>query len=162
MGTTFVHLTYSAQGDEPGFWMRDALLEVWLRLLALHLPEPTSDGANIETLEIRNRWLLASRGYFNGCVPHDMVFACSTPQGRSVVRAAIDSLVKALNASDAPLEAQTLNLLGNDDLPGLPVQRDQLREIAQAFIDLLEGRITTTAASKQSMPGARAWQLPQP
>lgn len=67
MGTTFVTLDPS-----PGFWMSDSMLELWLRLLALHLPEPTDEEAEAATLPIRNQWLLASRGYFTGHVPHDL------------------------------------------------------------------------------------------
>src|SRR5262249_50741042 len=44
MGTTFVTLSHESSGKERGFWMRDEMLEVWLRLLALHLPEPTDSG----------------------------------------------------------------------------------------------------------------------
>ncbi len=74
-------------GDEPGFWMRDEMLELWLRLLSLHLPELPTVVKNSATADIRNKWLLASRGYFNGCVPHEMEFACSTPERTHVVRA---------------------------------------------------------------------------
>ena len=76
MGTSFVTITDGITGDEPGFWMRDEMLELWLRLLSLHLPEPNDNGENTATPDIRNRWLLASRGYFNGCVPHEMEYAC--------------------------------------------------------------------------------------
>jgi len=34
----------------------------------LHLPEPTDSGEKKATLEIRNQWLLASLGWFNGCL----------------------------------------------------------------------------------------------
>jgi hypothetical protein len=98
MGTTFVTLTRGASGKEPGFWMRDSMLDLWLRLLALHLPEPTDSGEHQATLDIRNRWLLASRGYFIGCVPHDMEDACATKAGRDVVRIAIDSLLGRCDA----------------------------------------------------------------
>lgn len=92
--------------------MRDGMLELWLRLLALHLPEPTDSGEHEATLKIRNQWLLASRGYFNGCVPHGMEDACATPEGRVVVRVAIDSRLAALQHTKSPLDADTLNLLG--------------------------------------------------
>ena len=111
MGTTFVTLSREASGKEPGFWMRDSMLELWLRLLALHLPEPTDSGQHRATLAIRNQWLLASRGYFGGCVPHGMEEACATPEGRNVVRDAIDSLLGALQRASAPLDAGTLDLL---------------------------------------------------
>jgi hypothetical protein len=96
MGTTFVTLSHETSGKKPGFWMRDEMLELWLRLLALHLPEPTDSGEHQGTLEIRNQWLLASRGYFVGCVPHGMEDAYVTQEGRTVVRTAIDSLLAAL------------------------------------------------------------------
>ncbi len=90
MGTSFVTITDDNTGDEPGFWMRDEMLELWLRLLSLHLPEPFPAEGNSATHEIRNKWMLASRGYFNGCVPHEMEFACSTPERMQIVF--IDSL----------------------------------------------------------------------
>src|SRR5689334_18414519 len=96
MGTSFVTLSREVSGNEPGFWMRDGMLELWLRLLALHLPEPTDSGEHQATIEIRNRWLLASRGHFIGCVPHSMEDACATQEGRTVVRMAINSLLAAL------------------------------------------------------------------
>jgi hypothetical protein len=112
MGTTFVTLARESPGKEPGFWMRDRMLELWLRLLALHLPEPTDSGEHRSTLAIRNEWLLASCGYFVGCVPHGMEEACATPEGRKVVRVAIDSLLGALTRASAPLDAGTLDFVG--------------------------------------------------
>jgi len=44
MGTTFVTLSREVSETTPGFWMRDGMLELWLRLLSLHLPEPTNKG----------------------------------------------------------------------------------------------------------------------
>ena len=109
MGTTFVTLSRETSGKDPGFWMRDGMLELWLRLLALHLPEPTDGGEHQATLKIRNQWLLASRGYFVGCVPHGMEDACATQEGRAVVRMAVDSLLAALQQTKVPLDAATLN-----------------------------------------------------
>jgi len=157
MGTTFVTITEGTTGEEPGFWMRDAMLELWLRLLSLHLPVPTDDGENAATTEIRNRWLFASRGYFNGCVPHDMEFACSTPQGRAVVRKAIDSLLTALKSQDAPLDAATINLLGIDGGEYCSMARAPLKDIADAFIDLLDGKVKCTARSTAVMPGSKPY-----
>src|SRR5258708_30963708 len=116
MGTTFVTPVREASGIEPGFWMRDGMLELWLKLLALQLPEPTDTGKHQATIEIRNQWLLASRGYFNGCVPHGMEDACETKAGRDVVRIAIDSLLAALQRAPTPLDSDTLNLLGNEGM----------------------------------------------
>jgi hypothetical protein len=112
MGTTFVTVTEGTTGDEPGFWMADEMLSLWLRLLALHLPEPNKLGEHTATPDIRNRWLLASAVYFGGCVPHEMEFAAATPARQIAVRKAIDSLMAVLDKSDPPLTADTINVLG--------------------------------------------------
>lgn len=158
MGTTFVTLSHEATGTEPGFWMDDGMLELWLRLLALHLPEPTNDRDFNATTAIRNQWLIASRGYFGGCVPHCMEEACSTIEGRTVVRMAIDSLLNALRRGSTPLDAATLDLLGIERAPFASVERRWLTDIADAFIDLFDGKITCTAASMEVMPGTKPYQ----
>ena len=163
MGTTFVTLSRETSGKEPGFWMRDGMLEIWLRLLALHLPEPTDSGQHKATLKIRNQWLLASRGYFGGCVPHGMEDACATQEGRAVVRMAIDSVLGALQDAKTPLDAETLNLLGIEGgqftkIEGgqftKSIDRKWLQEIGYAFLDLLDGEISGVASSTEIMPGS--------
>ncbi len=80
MGRTFVGI------GEPrrGFWIRDSILELWLRLLALHVENPIESGAL--ATKIRDQWLLASRGFFIGCVPEGLEEAVSTPEGDALVR----------------------------------------------------------------------------
>ena len=160
MGTSFVTIPDGTAGTEPGFWMRDEMLELWLRLLALHLPEPNDAGEHAATPEIRNKWLLASRAYFNGCVPHDMEFACSTPDKMDVVRTAIESLMTKLDKSDSTLDANTLNLLGNDGFQYFNIERERLLDIGFAFRDLLDGRINNTAHSTEVMPGSKPYTRP--
>ena len=158
MGTTFVSLSPEVTGMESGFWMRDSMLELWLRLLALHLPEPTVDGKFHATTVIRNQWLLASRGYFGGCVPHGMSEACATPEGRTVVRMAINSLLIELQRGPKALDASTLDLLGIEGIQCASIDRRWMTEIAHAFIDLLDGKITCTAASTDVMPGSNPYE----
>jgi hypothetical protein len=110
MGTTFVSLNDISSAGEIGFWMRDSILELWLRLLALHIPEPPNQ--NSVAYKIRNQWLLASRGYFGGHVPHDLHNAISTSNGRETVHIAIDSLMSSLATAPTELNGATLNLLG--------------------------------------------------
>jgi hypothetical protein len=138
--------------------MHDSMLELWLRLLALHLPEPNDYGENKATVEIRNRWLLASRGYFIGCVPHGMEDACATQEGREVVRHAIHSLRNALQPSPNSLDPNTLNLLGIEGTWLEPVDRRWLNEIGEAFLDLLDGRITGTVKQTDIMPGTKPYK----
>src|SRR5438874_7406196 len=116
--------------------MRDSMLELWLRMLALHLPEPTDSGEHLATPNIRNQWLLASRGYFGGCVPHGMEDACATQEGRAVVRMAIDSLLAALQETKTTLDADTLNLLGIEGGQfTATIERKWLQDTGHAFLD---------------------------
>jgi hypothetical protein len=138
--------------------MRDGILELWLRLLALHLPEPTDGGEHQATPEIRNQWLLASRGYFNGCVPHGMEDACVSVEGRAVVRLAIESLLAALRRTTTPLDADTLNMLGIEGHFTGPIERKWLEEVGYAFLDLLDGKIACDATSTDVMPGSKPYE----
>src|SRR6478736_3256179 len=106
MGTTFVGL-----GDPRcGFWLSDSVLELWLRFLALHVEDPVESGSL--ATRIRDQWLLASRGFFTGCVPDGLAEAVSTPEGEALVRAAIHSLLDALKTAPAQLNNDVLNLMG--------------------------------------------------
>jgi hypothetical protein len=158
MGSTFVSLGIEPRDDDPGFWMTDYVLELWLRLLCLHIPEPT-DAFTQEhrelTYSIRNQWLLASRGWFIGCVPHGLEDACLTDDGRSIVRAAIESLMRALQDAPLNLEARQLNLLRWDEPFRDDFESQRLIEVGQAFLELLDGKITCTAKSIEYMPGCR-------
>lgn len=154
MGTTFVSVnaTESMAKDEVGFWMRDSILELWLRLLALHVPEPTTDPE--VAYRIRNQWLLASKGFFGGCVPHDLPEAVSTAEGRAVVDAAIDSLMSVLATAPDVLDGSTLELLGMEG--GVAdVETRRLIDVGNAFRDLLAGKLSCTVSSTTFMPGSR-------
>jgi hypothetical protein len=149
MGSSFVEI------DGKGFWMRDGILELWLRLLALHLEDPASGQTSV-VRTIRDNWLLASRGYFGGHVPADLEDAVSTSEGRAAVVSAIESLTRALKKASAKLDHQTLNVLGREGgvFTG-DIEREQLVEIAQAFLDLIAGKIQHDATSTEFMPGCR-------
>src|SRR4051794_15558123 len=106
MGSTFVSV------GKHGFWLRDSLLELWLRLASLHIEDPTESGSL--ATKIRDQWLLASRGYFNGCVPVAIGEHIATPEGKQLLRGAIQSLQKSLKAAPGKIGCEALNLLGMD------------------------------------------------
>lgn len=148
MGTTFVGI-----GDR-GFWMRDSILEIWLRFLALHIEDPVESGSL--ATEIRDQWLLASRGYFIGCVPDGLEEAVSTPEGEKLVRSAIHSLLNALKKAPNYLSNGVLNLMGfNDGEFTQDLENWRLVEIGQAYLDLLDGKIQTRSSDSFFMPGSR-------
>jgi len=100
MGSTFVTLGTDAFGHpasgekQAGFWMQDSILELWLRLLALHIKGPGQSGDIANA--IRNRWLFASRRHFMRCIPHFFEEATSTGEGFTLVDHAVRSLSVAL------------------------------------------------------------------
>ncbi len=157
MGTSFVYITPVSQSgaDTFGFWIHDSILALWLRLLALHLPNPHDDGTYKVSLDIRNQWLVASLGCFQGCVPHGMEDACATSEGREVVRIAIKSLNDALEVIDNPIPKDALNLLGIEGIVfEAPEEKKRIQEIGYAFLDLLDGKLTSTVSSSSGIsPG---------
>src|SRR5438067_1963531 len=136
MSSTFVSI------GEHGFWLRDSMLELWLRLAALHIEDPLDSGS-IET-RIRDQWLIASRGCFSGHVPIRLEEDIATPEGKKVVVDAIESLLAALKKAPPTVDGNTLNLLGISGFAGNPETRP-LIDVGQAFLDLIDGKVTTTA-----------------
>ena len=149
MGRTFVSTTRGA--DSPGFWMRDGDLELWLRLLALHIEEPA--GPDSVAAAIRNQFLFASRWPIPGCVLHGMADVTAMQEGTKVVRAAIDSLMAALAVAPDRLSKDVFNLMGFSGTFGRDFERRQLTEIGRAFLDLLDGKITSGPEDTSFWPG---------
>jgi hypothetical protein len=135
-------------------WMSDSVLELWLRLLALHIEDPTETGS--VAAKIRDQWLLASRGYFNGCVPDGLEEAVVTQEGAALVRAALHSLLGALAVAPSHLGKDVFNLMG---FTGGEFTRDietrRLIEVGHAFLDLLDGKIAAGPEDSSFMPGSR-------
>lgn len=148
MGTSYVEVNLQ------GFWMRDSVLELWMRLVALHMEEPTKDDSIIRP--IRDQWLLGSRGYFNGCIPIDLNDDVSSDAGKKLITDAIRSVLKHLSRAPDTLDKNVLNLLGIDSGSFTQnIETWRLIEVSEAFLDLIDGKITGTAESTEFMPGCR-------
>lgn len=148
MGTAFVEI------GGKGFWMQDSILELWLRMLALHVEEDPDESPIGR--KIRDGWLLASRGYFGGHVPDGLEEAVSTMEGRAIVLAAIDSLMKSLGNGPEMLDHGTLNLLGFDGVEfNSDIEAKRLLQVGNAFMGLVAGQIQTDATSTEFMPGSQ-------
>ena len=166
MSTSFVTLgrtisgTLAGQGDQVGFWINDADLELLLRLLALHIPDTAStrteaaEDAQI-ALSIRDQWLLASRGWFLGCVPHGLEGAANTDAGMAVVRTALTALSAALTYMPDGMPGGVGPLLGIEGIytEDIPIWR--LRACGKALEDLLDGQIVTTSHDSLIIPGPK-------
>ena len=136
MGSTFVEI------NANGFWVRDWNLELWLRLAALQILEPGSDRSDQErdiTLEIRNQWLLASMGFFNGCVPDGIDQFSKSDIGRRVMQEACAKLLKRLLRCGPTLSKDMIYLLGIEGEPFGDQPTWKMIEMSQAIDDLLNG-----------------------
>lgn len=147
MGSSFVGI------GNHGFWMRDGDLTVWLRLLALHVEDPAAPGTTATA--IRDGWLLASRGFFVGCMPNGLEQAVSTDEGAALVRAAIASLMAALAAAPPQISKDVLNLLGIVGTFTRDYDTCWLMEVGQAFTDLIDGKIVTGDCASSFVPSLR-------
>jgi hypothetical protein len=148
VGTSFVSIS------GRGFWVLDSRLELWLRLLALHIKDPVEPGAMATT--IRDQWLLASRGHFGGWVPVRLEEAVSTGEGSAIVRAAVHSLMEALAAAPSELSKDVFNLMGFSGVTFTSdIETRQLIEVGRAFRDLMDGKITSGPGDDPLLPGSR-------
>lgn len=133
--------------------MRDSILELWLRLLAFHVEESSEE--EFVGRKIRDNWLLASRGYFMGCVPDGLEDAVSTDEGRDIVVRAINSLIDRLEKGPEMLDGGTLNLLGIEGGTFTSdIEARRLIEVGNAFLTLIAGEIQADASSTEFMPGS--------
>ena len=144
MGSTFVEF------NQKGFWANDSILELWLRLLAWHLDEPSNDEVNIKL--IRNQWLLASRGFFQGCVPVELDSLIKTSSDSQVIEKAIASLVESLKTSGEILDEKHINLLGFEYTWRKGVRVAGLIEMGESFQDLISGKIVTSSSNASHVP----------
>jgi hypothetical protein len=128
-------------------------------LLALHIPEPTNSESPMThqvSFQLRDQWLLASKGFFIGCVPSGLEETAPTQEGQAVIRAATTSLRAALLKSPPSINKDALNLLCFEGVVwGDDFETRRLVEVADAFVNLLDGKISCTASSTEFMPGTR-------
>lgn len=147
MGTTFIEI------DNKGFWVRDSILEIWLRLVSLHIDDPKEDDS-INSI-IRDQWLLASKGFFIGCIPVNLEEFIKIDEAKTIILNAIESLLKKLVVSPKKLDKNVINLLGlNGDIPA-DIETWRLVEISNAFIDLINGKIYKSIRKTEFMPGSK-------
>ena len=148
MGTTFVSL------NKKGFWIKDGVLEVWLRFLSLHLEDPATENDHKIITPIRNQWLLASRGYFNGCVPISLDEDLQTEKGKEIIVRTIHDFLKTLDTAPEELNKDVLNLMGIEGKFCGDFDTWRLIEVSEAFLDLIEGKIQSDPSETDIFPGS--------
>ena len=146
MGSTFIGIRSN------GFWMRDPILELFLRLASLHIEDKPQEGSVAH--QIRDEWLLASRGYFSGCVPISLEANTSTSEGKQVVVSAIESLLKGLRDTGPVLDRNVLNILGMSGMFS-DFETARLIEVGEWFLNLINGEQFGGPGTSNYMPGMK-------
>ncbi len=83
-------------------------------------------------------------------MPDMLEEAVSTDNGKKVVLVAINSLLDSLSKISKKIDGPTLNLLGISEYGDL--DPNNLIEIGKAFIELIEGRVTTNSKDAGIIP----------
>jgi hypothetical protein len=137
-----------------GFWARDTSLELWLRLVALHLRyrERIEDAA---FRDLRETWLTATSGC-QGCVGEsaDLNRVLSNDDLVRVALEASDEALKAIRRLGPKLDQKYLNALG---LPGTFVadlDAWKVVQVGEHFIRLLRGELQWEVRSSPLLPAA--------
>ncbi len=136
MGSTFISI------NDNGFWVRDGIIELWLRLAALHIEEPGDNMSHEDTnivYDARNKWLLASMGYFSGCVPDYIDEISRTKTGKELILKTCRKLMDNLRRSSPALNMDMINLLGSEGVQTHDLETWRMIEIGQAIYDLVNG-----------------------
>jgi hypothetical protein len=147
MSTSFV----SIGGN--GFWMNDSILELFLRLVSLHIEDPKEAASAAH--KIRDGWLFASRGYCTGFCPVDLEEHTNTSEGKTIVLAAIESLLKALKDGPTTLDKDVLNILGMSGEFTQNFESARLIDVGESFAALIHGHSFGGPGSGSPMPGSR-------
>ncbi|WP_042249967.1 hypothetical protein [Paracoccus sp. PAMC 22219] len=141
MGTSYVTVLAGHPGGadrRTGIWVNDSILQLLLRLLALHLPEPWPGSEGKDSRTIRDQWLLASAIPFTGCVRHDLETIGTAPAGLSLTRSALTSLISALDGRPPMLPGQLFSLLGMGDAGSVDIRTEDLISTAVEIQTLLD------------------------
>jgi len=135
---------------DHGFWSRDGLLELWLKLLAHNLPK---DSAGSEWLKLlREEWLLQSSGIFNGFVSAQMNELLDKDEKVRVVISVADQVIGTVRAWGPTLSVQALEKLGIEDICDGDFPIAFLEEIHETFSKLLRGELAWDRSTSPMLP----------
>lgn len=139
-----------------GFWCDDSLLEVWLRVLALHLGEEVYEPGWQH--DLRDHWLAMSGLNIVGCIHPSLERFLTEDERIAVILHVTERSMRSLRAFGKFVPAAFLNALGftnsfPDDLP-----MEWFNRIADCFTALLQGELGTDASDSPVLPATRIGQ----
>lgn len=143
MGTSFISIPSGdkrlsdSQSVRTGIWVNDSILQLVLRLLVLHVPEPPPGEEGAESRAIRDQWLLASGVAFTGCVPHELDTISTSANGLLIIRGALKSLSAAMSDMPAELPGPLFSLLGMGEPATASIRIQDLQSTVADILSLL-------------------------
>jgi hypothetical protein len=135
-----------------GFWSRDPALEVWLYLLAREVER--APNAPDWLCTARDHWHEQATIGFNGHVSASLNKHLTTEE-RVKLTLELSERVLVWLDSQASLSADVLNSFGVGGLDSSfseDVPADRFAQIGRAFVELLGGKLCTTAATSPVLP----------
>jgi len=107
--------------------------------------------------DLRDRWLLASAGYFNGCVSASLDEFLTNDDRVSVIIRVSGRSIQSLRAFGAFVPEAFLNALNITQFTAdWPIE--WFERIADTFILLLRGELTSDASTSPTLPATRKGQ----
>lgn len=149
MGSSFTRFR------DKGFWCRDTLLQLWLRVLCLHM-DHNVHVAGWER-ELRDKWLFASSG--ESCCPTALLDEFLTDGDRvSYILRVSERSIQSLRAFGPYVPAAFLSALlgGGKCEADWPVE--WFERIANTFAMLLRGELITDIRTSPTLPAIRQGQ----
>lgn len=142
MATSFV------QCGANGFWIHDALLEVWLHLVARHLVAVKEPWAQEYAAHAKTQ----SEAGMNGCI--DPALDELGPEARARLCALLPSMMDALRADTSVLEGESLTRagLGGGHSTYTDVPVEFVERVSDMVIALLEGRWRFGVRDREALP----------
>ena len=120
---------------KSSFEVNSGLLELFLRLAALHIESPVTQLEQ----EIRDDWLFISSGGHSEILCPDFDFYLYPREGKVIALSAIGSLLIALKNAPKQLNKDMLNVMGFKYIYVGDVDSEALIALGEACIDLING-----------------------
>lgn len=140
-----------------GFWSHDVILEVWLRVLTLHLgSDASSEGWQ---RELHDHWLSESSGNSCGFISPALDEFLTDEDRLAVVLRSSEEGINRLNQFGDFVPFAFLNSLGIETAFPPYFSSDHPIEwynlVASRFMALLKGELTADAANSPTVPATR-------
>jgi hypothetical protein len=132
-----------------GFWSRDVQLELWLRLLALNLPDALVPGWQ---KDLQHEWFFWSSGRCNGFVSAQLDTLSDDPEKVVTVLRTSRKTLDLISACGECIPSTFLNLLGASGRFEQAFSTRLIVDVGEQFIALLENKDSELCEGGKASP----------